>query len=144
MSKHNRFIPRGKPQYRQSPEAAMAKEYAGFTPWKVDCLVYHGLLDAEGTRLTAFCRAPDPSKAMHAARLLWGRRIKERHLRPGQQIPEWPKMDDRHEVECLDDSDYMQAWKAACSQDLPRFWIGELENPLAYTFFPDTTSGLIA
>lgn len=143
MPKHNRFIPRGKPRYRQSPEAALVREYSGFTPWKVDCVIYQSLLDPEGIQLSVFCRAPDPSKAMHAARILWGTRIKERNIRPGAAVPEFPKMDDRHEVMCLDDTDYLEIWKKAVAGDFPRVWFGEVANPLSFLFFPDKASSLI-
>lgn len=137
--KHNRFIPRSKPTYQQAPDAVSSREHAGFTPWRVDCVVYNSFLDHEPTRLVIFCRAPSPAGAMHAARFLWGKQIKEAELRSGQAIPEFPKMDDRHETECLDEAEYMRLWKDA--QNWPRVWAGSRENPLAFIFFPDSSVG---
>ena len=112
----------------------MGREFAGFTPWKVDCVVYSGLLDPEGTRITLFARAQNPSRAMHVVRKLWTLRVKSAPLRKGQEIPEWPKMDDKHDVECLDDDDYMHMWRVA--QGHPRVWFGNDKNPFAFAFFP--------
>jgi hypothetical protein len=135
----SKFIPRSrnvlrKPTYSESPEAVMGREFAAFTPWKVDCTVYENMLDCEGKKFCIFVRAQNPARAMHVARKLWAVRIKERNLRSGQEVPEWPKLDDQHPVECLDDSDYMHMWKAA--QLHPRFWLGDVKNPFAFAFFP--------
>jgi len=135
------FIPRTKHSYHQRPDAARASEYAGFTPWRVDCVVWQSILDYEPVKLTIFCRAPSPAGAMHAARILWGRQIKEAKLRPGSEVPEFPKMDDRHDAECLDDADYATIWKDA--QNWPRVWHGHPDNPLSFLFFPDIAKNII-
>jgi hypothetical protein len=125
-------MPRTKPNYRSSPEAVMAKEHANFTPWKVDLIYRESLLDADDHSVTLFVRAPNPSRAMHVARRIWAYYTKEKPTPRGEQIPEWPQLDDRCDVMCIDDADYMQIWKYA--QAYKRYWSGNEDNPIGFHF----------
>lgn len=124
-----------KPKYKDSPEAVMAREHASFTPWQVDLAVRENFL-AEDQIVTMFVRAPNPSRAMHAARRIWAYYTKERNLPRGQAVPEWPQLDDRVEVMCLADEDYLRIWKAA--RGFKRYWVGHEDNPIGFSFQPET------
>jgi hypothetical protein len=113
----------------------MAREHAAFTPWAVVYICRDSLLDMTDKAVTVYVRAPNPAKADHAGRRVWAHFTKEILLPRGAEIPEWPRLDDRSDVLCLDDNDYAKLWKEA--QTHKRWWAGHKENPIAFWFETD-------
>ena len=130
MSSKNR-IPA---KYTDSPEAAMAREHQNYQAWGVQLYYRENFLEAECEHeVLLLVRAPDPAKAMFAARMAWAYYTKEQHMKPGEERPEYPMLDDRCDCMAIDDSDYMRHWKD--SKHCRRYWVGHKENPIAFAYF---------
>ena len=113
----------------------MAREAANYTPWHV--ALYYKLhpFEIEDHVVELYARAPKQILAVRLARMIW---IKHSKCSPQSGFLEsdlYPALDDRADVTCLDDQDYMEQWKAA--QGYKRYWAGEEANPLAFAYFPN-------
>ncbi len=103
-------------------------------PWMVEFHYVESDISSEFISRTWWLRAPDPQVAAYTATALW--RLEERTAKRGfKEGDRFPEIAGPAHTTCIDEQDYMQAWKDA--QRWPKIWKGEPINPAAFTFFPD-------
>ncbi len=132
MPQRPRLKPRTR-RYENSPEAAMAKEHSAYTPFKINLYYLISEFDPDDIHVAEiFARGPNPEMARLLAERAW-----LKHSRASVALPtdKYPDLQERAEVEVLDDGDYLEQWRVA--QKYKRYWIGVEQNPLCFAYFPD-------
>lgn len=101
-------------------------------PWMVKFHILENPISMEYIQRVYFLRAPEPYVAAFTACALW-REWEKYNAGKGDQ--QWPEVAGPSVAECIDEQDYMSAWKDA--QKWPRLAKGDTRNPAAFTFFTD-------